>query len=291
MKNYSLIGLGATIAVATALTTGCAPGDTTGKISGETKYRMAFSRVSGFNHTDCQTNLACIEVKLGAQILEAFAGIDPNTFINLNPALVNTFNPNAMGAITLNDKTLKFTYAGDVVYGNLYNSTATAPTLPAEVQNRLAPNGHLNPEFQARMENSFKPFKKIEEIHRQRGAKFNGVFFAAGHGRNDLKRDDDKSPTPPPAGGTCGSYFFSVTLQTTVDLDAGSLDSFFSIGQIVSGFGIPIGSTLSGPLPAGTTIQLFVAAGDCGDYEAIGVSDKGKIRVQIDPPPAPLAPK
>lgn len=265
MNWKTLIAGSAAVSVAT-LITGCAPGDVVGKISGESKLRNAGSSISGFNHDNAETNNASIEVKLKAEILEPFSGVVPA----LNPYNLLTLNPNAVGSVNVNDKTLKFEYEGDVVYANLALSNAPAGSPVALTEAASARKGEfagkLNPEFRARMEKTFKAVKNVDDIHREKGKKLDGVFLAVGHGRNKV------SPTN--AAPTCGSYFLSLTLQTSVDLPAGALDGFFTLPVVGSISGSPA-------IPAGSTFQTFVAVGDCGYYESIGVAEKGKIKVEV----------
>lgn len=272
MKNVLKLIVSGTALAAVGFITGCAPGDSTGKIAGETRLRAASSHITGFNHDTAETNNASINLKLSAEILEAFSGIDPTTSV----ANLLALNPNAQGSINLKDKTLKFAYDGDVVFANLVTFPQTTQGIQSQIQARLgAESGsELTPEYKERVRKSLSPFVKINDIHIKNGVSLDGVFVAVGHGRNSPYRDDDsKAPVPSP-GATCGSYFYTVTVQTKTLIPAGALDSFLSVPIIGVGGASP-------EIPAGSTLQLFATVGTCGFYEALGITEKSKIKVDI----------
>lgn len=267
-------GLGAVVVA--ALVTGCAPGDSTGKISGDSKLRNAGSVIAGFNHDGMETNNASIDVRLKAELFEPFSGLYPG----YAPQNLLALNPNAAGSINVNDKSLKFEYEGDVMIGHLIrsNTPVGAPGfLGDEAQARAtAWADTLNPEFRARVDKTYRLVRKVDEIHNEKGQLLDGVFIAMGHGRNKV------SPTN--SCPTCGSYFLSLTLQTQVDIPAGALDLTLPV---------PYPGGASPAIPAGSTFQVFLALGECGFYEHVGVAEKGKIKVEYKwlmppPPPPPL---
>ena len=270
-KNWKILATECLGIVAATLITGCAPGDATGKVGGESKLRNAGSIIAGFNHDCGETNNASIDVRLKAEILEPFAGLIPAPV----PQNLLALNPNAVGSISVNDKSLKFEYDGDVVIANLIRCdvpVGATVALNEELDARKAEwLATLDPEIRTRIDATYKAVQKIGDIHLEKGQKLDGVFVAVGHGRNKV------SPTN--STPTCGSYFVSVTLQTQVDIPAGALNGFFP-GPILVG-GTPA-------IPAGSTFQVFVALGECGFYEHVGVAEKGKIKVEyklITPPP------
>jgi len=279
MKNVLKLIVSGTALAAVGFITGCAPGDSTGKVAGETRLRSAHSSITGFNHNYTENNNSCIDLKISAEVLEAFSGIDPSLFGS--GANLLALNPNALGSLSVKDKTLKFQYDGDIVFANLVTFPSDTQGIQSQVQARLGADAGsaLTPEFQERLHKSMAPFNKINEIHKGNGVALDGVFIAAGHGRNSLPREEGKEgkegkpPAPAPVpGDTCGSYFYSLTVQTKTLIPAGSLDSFLNV---------PIIGSSSPEIPAGSTLQLFVTVGTCGFYEALGISDKAKIKVDL----------
>ncbi len=277
MKNAIKLIVSGTALAAVGFITGCAPGDSTGKVAGETRLRSAHSSISGFNHDYTENNNSCIDLKISAEVLEAFSGVDPSVFGS--GANLLALNPNARGLLTVKDKTLKFQYEGDIVFANLVTFPSDTQGIQSQVQARLGADAGsaLTPEFQERLHKSMAPFNKINEIHKNKGVALDGVFIAAGHGRNCLPREEreerEGKPAPAPVpGDTCGSYFYSLTVQTKTLIPAGALDSFLNV---------PIIGSSSPEIPAGSTLQLFVTVGTCGFYEALGVSDKAKIKVDL----------
>ena len=80
MKNAIKLTVSGTALAAVGFITGCAPGDSTGKVAGETRLRSAHSSITGFNHNYTENNNSCIDLKISAEVLEAFSGIDPSLF-------------------------------------------------------------------------------------------------------------------------------------------------------------------------------------------------------------------
>jgi len=257
-----------------SLITGCLPGNTIGKVSGTTKLRNVASSISGFGRASTiESTNSRVDVTLDVNALEPFAGITGA------PALQSAAFPNAVGTVRLNDKTLNFGYQGTVMFCDLITSnTAANVTLPAQVQAELSRNhAQVQPDFEERMNRSIRPFQRIGEYHERCGARFNGVILNVGHGRPvACQSDDDRKPNQAPTT-TCGTYFVSVTVQTTVDLPENILSDFTIL---------PFPSPA---IPAGSTLELFITFGTCGYYETVGVTEKSKIRadVTVVTPPTP----
>jgi len=272
MKLKTLITSCAAFA-AVVLITGCAPSSQTGKLSGESKLRNAGSAIYGLNSQPAQTNNASIDINLQSEIIEPFGGLIPSE----NPyAYLMALSPNAKGSIRVIDRTLKFDYSGYVMFGNIISNNQTIAVgdfdrgaLPQGTEAKKSKlDDNLTPEFRVRMEKTYKVVKKIQDIHTAKGKKLDSVFYAAGHGRHKTKPGDSDP--------SCGSYFLSVTVQTTVDLPEGALNGFYSLP------GLP--SSSSPAVPAGETFHVFVAVGECGYYESVGVAEKGRVKIEVKQP-------
>ena len=262
--NLDRLFAGCASSVATVFLTGCIPfgdGDVTGKVSGEFKLREGISQIAGFDHEAGQASNPSIEVKLQTQIHE------PRNYAAGN-------NPNATGTVRVNDKTLKFDYEGNISFADMIIDSGApgAPVSNLTLGSEFA--SKISPESRAQFEKSMKAIKKLDEVHREKGKKFDGAMFAVGFGRNKA----DKSPV----GQTCGSYFYAVTLQVTVDAPTSTLA------------GLLDGPVADGPtIPAGTVVQYFFATGPCGSYACAGLAEKGKLKgeyTKVVTPPPPTAP-